>query len=359
MAVPLRADFDAVGVRCWARKSKGRDHRRGGFSALAAIYEGASRTGGGQDWRGDASDRSRLGAQVQRRWSGGSDRPWKATGTATASSTTRTEPPLPRSSRAARSRLFMWIVRWRIVDLCQWIFAEFRVVISRQTLSRELRAMGYRKLSARPRHHAQAAGAIEDFKKSPRSPGRRIARENGVAPERRVEVWFADEARVGQKNKITSPMGQARHAPERSQRSANGSPPISSARSGPKDGKGAALVMPRCDTEAMNLHLAEIATQIAPGAHAALLVDQAGWHLSGGLIVPPNITPDRVTCEMYAPELNPQENIWQFMRENWLSNRVFKSFNDIVDPCCDAWNKLIDQPWRIMSIGIRDWAYRS
>ena len=60
-----------------------------------------------------------------------------------------------------------------------------------------------------------------------------------------------------------------------------------------------------------------------------------------------------------CPELNPQENIWQFMRENWLSNRVFKSFNDIVDHCCDAWNKLIDQPWRIMSIGIRDWAYRS
>ena len=54
-----------------------------------------------------------------------------------------------------------------------------------------------------------------------------------------------------------------------------------------------------------------------------------------------------------------QENIWQFMRENWLSNRVFKSFNDIVDHCCDAWNKLIDQPWRIMSMGVRDWAYRS
>ena len=60
-----------------------------------------------------------------------------------------------------------------------------------------------------------------------------------------------------------------------------------------------------------------------------------------------------------CPELNPQENIWQFMHENWLSNRVFKSFNDIVDHCCDAWNKLIDQPWRIMSIGVRDWAYRS
>ena len=57
-----------------------------------------------------------------------------------------------------------------------------------------------------------------------------------------------------------------------------------------------------------------------------------------------------------APELNGQENIWQFMRQNWLSNRVFNSFDDIVDHCCYAWNTLIDQPWKIMSIARRDWA---
>ena len=57
------------------------------------------------------------------------------------------------------------VVRWRLVDLCQWVFEEFRVSVSVQTLSRELRALGYRRLSARPRHHAQVEGAIEDFKK--------------------------------------------------------------------------------------------------------------------------------------------------------------------------------------------------
>ena len=58
-----------------------------------------------------------------------------------------------------------------------------------------------------------------------------------------------------------------------------------------------------------------------------------------------------------APELNPQENIWQFMRANWLSNRIFKSFDDIVDHCCYAWNTLIDQPWKItITIASRDWA---
>jgi transposase len=72
------------------------------------------------------------------------------------------------------------VVRWRIVDLCQWLHEEFRVTVAKQTLSRELRKMGYRKLSARPRHHAQAEGAIEDFKKASlrawrRSGGRRAS----------------------------------------------------------------------------------------------------------------------------------------------------------------------------------------
>ena len=54
-----------------------------------------------------------------------------------------------------------------------------------------------------------------------------------------------------------------------------------------------------------------------------------------------------------AVELNPVENVW-FMRDNWLFNRVFTSYDNLLDHCCDAWNRLIDQPWRIMSIGSRD-----
>ena len=60
-----------------------------------------------------------------------------------------------------------------------------------------------------------------------------------------------------------------------------------------------------------------------------------------------------------CPELNPVENIWQFMRDNWPSNRIFKSYEDVLDHCCHAWNRLADMPWKIMSIGTRDWAYRS
>jgi transposase len=105
----------------------------------------------------------------------------------------------------------------------------------------------------------------------------------------------------------------------------------------------------------MTLQLAEIAQAIAPGAHALVLLDQAGWHLSRRLVVPPNIT--LMPLPAKAPELNPVENVWQFLRENWISNRVFRSYEDILDHCCAAWNRLTDQPWRIMSIGLRDWAY--
>ena len=101
----------------------------------------------------------------------------------------------------------------------------------------------------------------------------------------------------------------------------------------------------------------EISLAVAPGAHAILLLDQAGWHVSKRLSIPDNIT--LLPLPPKSPELNPVENIWQFMRDNWLSNRVFKSYDDILDHCCFAWNKLIDMPWKIMSIGTRDWVYRS
>ena len=81
-------------------------------------------------------------------------------------------------------------------------------------------------------------------------------------------------------------------------------------------GKGAALVLPSCNTDAMNLHLVEISRTVAPGAHAVMLVDQAGWHMTDALIIPDNIS--IIPLPAKCPELNPVENTWQFMRDNWL-----------------------------------------
>ena len=105
----------------------------------------------------------------------------------------------------------------------------------------------------------------------------------------------------------------------------------------------------------MSLHLAEVSAMVAPGRHAMLLLDQAGWHLSTSVAVPPNVT--LLPLPPKCPELNVMENVWQFMRDHSLAYGVFQAYDDIVGHCCDAWNRLVGQPWRIRSIGLRDWAH--
>lgn len=105
----------------------------------------------------------------------------------------------------------------------------------------------------------------------------------------------------------------------------------------------------------MSLHLAEISQQVQPGHHAVVILDGAGWHTTGDrLIVPNNIS--LLKLPPYAPELNPVENIWQYLRQNFLSNRVYESYHDILDACCDAWNALAATPGKITQIAMRKWA---
>ena len=179
--------------------------------------------------------------------------------------------------------------------------------------------------------------------------------QDGLPAGTPIEIWWQDEARIGQKNKITRRWAKRGTRPSAPRDQRTQSAYIFGAIC-PARGVGAGLVLPRCNTDAMILHLREISAVVSDVAHAIVLVDQAGWHLSKALHIPHNIT--LLPLPSKSPELNPVENIWQFMRENWLSNRIFLSYDDILDHCCFAWNQLIDQPWKIMSIGLRDWAYR-
>jgi hypothetical protein len=122
----------------------------------------------------------------------------------------------------------------------------------------------------------------------------------------------------------------------------------------PRRGVGAALVMPYADTEAMNAHLAEISRCVAEGAHAVLVLDGAGWHGAEALDTPANIT--LAVLPPYSPELNPVENVWEYLRKNKLANRLYETYEDIVDACCTAWSDLMATPGRITSIAERDWA---
>ena len=175
-----------------------------------------------------------------------------------------------------------------------------------------------------------------------------------VPGTKRLEIWFQDEARIGQKNGQTRLWARTGTRPrlpaDQRYKSAYLFGAICPAR-----GTGAALALPFADTQAMQLHLDEISRHVARGAHAVLLLDRAGWHTTEKLKLPKNLT--LIFLPSRSPELNPVENIWQFMRANWLSNRVFENYNGIIDAACDAWNRLMDQPNTITSIGRRDWAH--
>jgi len=169
-----------------------------------------------------------------------------------------------------------------------------------------------------------------------------------------IEIWFQDEARVGQKGGhayIWAPRG-TRPLMVRDNR--HDSAYIFGAIC-PQRGVGAAIITPCANTEMMNLHLAEISTQVAPGAHAVLICDGAGWHQKGErLNIPENIS--LLPLPPYSPELNPMENVWSYLRQNILCARVWASYDEIINACKAAWNWFVQDPERIASIGKRDWA---
>ena len=116
----------------------------------------------------------------------------------------------------------------------------------------------------------------------------------------------------------------------------------------------AALVLPIANSEAMTRHLAEISRQVSPGSHAAILFDGAGYHIAKDLAVPENIT--RIRLPPRSPELNPIENVWEYLRGNRLAITVFDGYDDIVEKTCSAWTFFARDPNRIASITTRSWA---
>ena len=173
------------------------------------------------------------------------------------------------------------------------------------------------------------------------------------AADKSVEVWFTDEARIGQQGTITrvwAKRGSRRRAP----RDGRFQWAYLFGAVCPQRSTGAAIIMPEVNVEAMNEHLAEISQCVSLGAIALLVLDGAGWHSSPRLTLPDNIV--LLALPPYAPELNPVENVWEFLRGNLLSHRVWQTYDDILEACRDAWNRLLQMPDRIASITRRSWA---
>ncbi len=168
-----------------------------------------------------------------------------------------------------------------------------------------------------------------------------------------LECWFQDEARVGQKGILTRSWAKRGTRPPIKRDQRHDHAYIFGAVCPWRD-KGLALVRPEVNLDAMNLHLAAIATAVPPNNHAVAIIDRAGWHQAGATLgVPYHISLLRLPPD--SPELNAQENIWQYLRQNFLAGPIFDTYDAIVDTCCDAWNALIAETGRITSIATRDW----
>jgi hypothetical protein len=166
-------------------------------------------------------------------------------------------------------------------------------------------------------------------------------------PEKIIELWCQDETRVGQKGRRTHSW-----APTGSR------PPV------PLDtryenayifgafcpGRGCAvgLILPRANTAMMQLHLNEISAELPPQVHAAMIADGAGWHRAQALRMPSNIT--LIDIPPATPECNPAEKPWQYLKDNFLSHRVFTTYQDILDACQQAWNSMLAESGRIASL---------
>lgn len=168
-------------------------------------------------------------------------------------------------------------------------------------------------------------------------------------PARRVEVWFQDEARIGQQGTLTSVWAE------------RGSRPVAVKQTeydwcylfaavNPLTGASSALITPTVNTSFMNEHLRFISAE-AGDAHVVLVLDGAGWHVAQTLRVPANVT--LLHLPPYSPELNPVERVWDYLRSHYLSNRAYRDYDHLLNATTDGWNRL--DPQRLMSICATRW----
>ena len=173
------------------------------------------------------------------------------------------------------------------------------------------------------------------------------------AKDKPIEIWFQDEARIGQQGSLTRVWAKRGTRP-RAPRDQRYKWAYIFGAVCPQRCATAALVLPAANTESMSMHLAEISRRVDANAHAMLILDGAGYHKATDLKLPDNIT--LVYLPPYAPELNPIENIWAYLRANKLANTVYQDYDDILDKTSDAWMFFANDEKVVASITSRYWA---
>jgi transposase len=169
-------------------------------------------------------------------------------------------------------------------------------------------------------------------------------------PDRTVEIWFQDEARIGQQGTLTAVWAERGTRPTAVKQTEYEWVYLFGAVN-PKTGTSSALIAPTVNTDYMNAHLNFISEQVGPKTQVVLVLDQAGWHGSKTLKVPDNMT--LLHLPPYSPELNPTERLWAYLKSHYLSNRIYKNYPHLFEAASQAWNLLTLQ--QIKSICKTEW----
>lgn len=168
-----------------------------------------------------------------------------------------------------------------------------------------------------------------------------------------VDVWFQDEARLGQQGTVTRVWARKGTRPRVVRQRQYESAYLFGAVCPERD-EAVALILPTVTIKTMRLHLQALSEQVPAGRHAVVVLDRAAWHTSQQVQGFGNLS--LLPLPTASPELNPTEQVWQCLRDRDLANRCYTGYDDIVDSCSEAWNKLINTAGAIKSLCTRQWA---
>jgi transposase len=175
----------------------------------------------------------------------------------------------------------------------------------------------------------------------------RLAELKESHPDKRVLTYYQDEARFGQHGTITRVWARVGTRPRAIRQTQYDYLYVFSAVC-PETGDAGGLISPHVNTEVMNAFLEQFSRELPPDVHGAMVLDRAGWHVSGALKVPSNVT--LVHLPPKSPELNPAENLWHYLRSHYWSNRLYRTWEDLKIAAIDAWRRVCLVPELIKSV---------
>ncbi len=220
-------------------------------------------------------------------------------------------------------------------DFQQILANEFGVQRSLAAVYHLLHRLGYSYLRPRPRHRKADPQAIADFKQQ---WPERLAEVSAQHPDKRLRVYFQDESRFGQQGTTTAVWARTGSRPTAVRQTEYEYLWVIGAVC-PETGHAEGLLSPKLNTEMINVFLSQFAATLPADEHAVMVWDGAGFHRSGQLTVPPNIT--LIQLPPYSPELNPIENLWHYLKSHFWSNRSYEDYDALQSAAIAAWRTAV------------------